>query len=566
MMDFPARARNQVSNNDPAFTPLGPGRLAKRMACALLALAVWGAVLAPPAMATVEPEPAGRSAKTAAQIEKGRRKNRNRRQAAATQRRILDQEAAARRWDQSHPPSPPPAPEVPVKAASTPGPLGAPYRFSSRMAVLGTAAAYFSSTLARETVLAPAGPEAPSLKWNEVLTFAPPRPDAPGPSARGEVCPSGGRNPVWDVAAPPAVCPATLEPFIVLALYNPANGGSRRDFTHELARTGVEKIEILGEMPDLSSIALDGEVILSAHGEPGYFNDGERRIAMTSVVAALTDGQRGLPEGFHGKVTVWACSAGEVPDKPVPPFLLDDVRDWLELSGVTDPSCVQSILAAITEKRTVFRKLEKKIRARLRKDAADHPSSTRYPVDHIMEFFRDTIGKDLQPLRPGSAVEQVADALAAAGYVGIEVSGPVSTIFAFESKGVPTLEVVIPGTRFTLLTGLLQALQLYYEGKIAEPARSRIVAMGVDPKYEGAANGPLPARCFLPPLPGPKGIGLIQHVTQLQGCARAFDDFVHETLLTLDLTEAIGQPKVFLPPSERFVTVTVGHKAKALPD
>jgi hypothetical protein len=443
-------------------------------------------------------------------------------------------------------PVPPGAPAAPAGAASTPAPRRPSCGFRRVLAVLGAVAAYCSSALAGATAL-------------------PAAPDLPAPGPLDELCPNPDPAPAWAALVPPAACPAVLEEAIVLALYHPVAGDRWRHFNYEVARTGAERIEILGERPDLSTIAPDGELLVGAHGHAGHFSDRQAIIPIGSVLEALTDPRWGLPLGFHGRIRLMACQAGRTPFAPVPRSLLEDLRTGLVRSGASE-ACAREVADAVAAQRRMSRSLESDIEARLARDAGSHPSPGRQPVDRVMGLFRATIGQILRHRNPDALVDQVAAGLAAAGYTGIEVSAPTGDMISFAHKGAFILEVTLPGIEHDRLRNVIRDLTRFYYGSIDGSARDRLAAMGVDPAFEGVGIPPDPEPCRPSAQPEPHGADLIAYVPRWLDCYGAYSEFVHASLLAMNLTEAIGQAKAFHAQAEGYARVLVGGPGHPIDD
>lgn len=370
------------------------------------------------------------------------------------------------------------------------------------------------------------------------LAQIPERLPEPGP------CPGQAGPPLGE--APPAA-----EPVVVVALYHPATTGEARHFGYEVAKTGVKSIQVLGDGPDLSRLALDGEVFLAAHGVPGQLSDGRTPIPVATVLAALTDDRLGLPKGFHGKLTIVACHAGEAP-VPARPSL-DTLERYLKLGGVSEPGA-RGIVEAVLDQRTVTPERVQEVRSRVREDAIAHPSPERRSEDQIMTVFNRIV--EALELDRGSVVRQIAAGLTAAGYAGIEVTGPMGQAMAFMTQAGIVLEVAPPGADSAALLDLVRDLADFHLGSGRAQATTRLLAMGVDPKAYGA--GRRPAEPTRKRVGGRPGADLVAHATRWVEDYGSLTGFAHSVLSTLDCTPMIGQAKAFLPKEERLAKIVVG--------
>jgi hypothetical protein len=246
-----------------------------------------------------------------------------------------------------------------------------------------------------------------------------------------------------------------------------------------------------------------------------------------------------------------ACHAGA---DPAPhPSALDTVEQYLKMGGVREP-CARWIIDAIIRNRVVSSGLVTEIREQLRQDAAADPSPERRTEDQIMAVFTRVVGA-LQ-LDRGSVVRQIADGLEAAGYQGVEVTGPMGQAMAFVTPAGVVLEVVVPGTDPAPVLELIRDLADFHLGSSHGRARSRLLALGVDPADHGSGRKPgAPARKLVQARPG---ADLVGHATQWVEDYGGLTGYAHRVLSTLDCTRAIGRAKPFLPHPERFARVVVG--------
>jgi len=136
------------------------------------------------------------------------------------------------------------------------------------------------------------------------------------------------------------------------------------------------------------------------------------------------------------------------------------------------------------------------------------------------------------------------------------VTGPKGQTMAFMTPEGMVLEVAHPGSDPARVLNLIHDLADFHFGSSSDLARKRLLAMGVNPADYGAGRTKAPRT---PRLASARpGTDLVAHATQWVDDYRTFTRFAHETLLTLDCTEATGLSRVFLPHSERFVRVRVG--------
>jgi hypothetical protein len=183
-----------------------------------------------------------------------------------------------------------------------------------------------------------------------------------------------------------------------------------------------------------------------------------------------------------------------------------------------------------------------------------------------MGLFRATIGQILRHRNPDALVDQVAAGLAAAGYTGIEVSAPTGDMISFAHKGAFILEVTLPGIEHDRLRNVIRDLTRFYYGSIDGSARDRLAAMGVDPAFEGVGIPPDPEPCRPSAQPEPHGADLIAYVPRWLDCYGAYSEFVHASLLAMNLTEAIGQAKAFHAQAEGYARVLVGGPGHPIDD